>query len=75
MYRRILIGLLIAALLVAAPAALAQDDDNPTIAFLRYRASGTEDIAKPGIWDVLQAHELISPSERELLDANEDLNG
>ena len=43
--------------------------------FLRYRASGTEDIAKPGIWDVLQAHELISQSERELLDENLDMNG
>ena len=74
MYKRILIGLLLAALLLA-PAALAQDDDNPTIAFLRYRSTGTEDIAKPGIWDVLQAHELISPSERELLDENLDLNG
>jgi len=69
-----LIGLLLVALLVAGPA-LAQNDDKPTIAFLRYRASGTEDVAKPGIWDVLQAYELISPSERELLDANEDLNG
>ena len=60
--------------LAAAPM-LAQDDDKPTIAFLRYRASGTEDIAKPGIWDVLQAHELISASERELLDEDLDLNG
>ena len=60
--------------LVAAPM-LAQDDDKPTIAFLRYRATGTEDIAKPGIWDVLQAHELISQSERELLDEDLDLNG
>lgn len=74
MYTRMLIGLLLVALLVAGPA-LAQNDDKPTIAFLRYRASGTEDVAKPGIWDVLQAYELISPSERELLDANEDLNG
>ena len=58
-----------------APFAVAADDEKATIAFLRYRASGTEDIAKPGIWDVLQAHELISPSERELLDENLDLNG
>ena len=75
MYTRILIGLLIAALLLAAPAALAQDDDKPTIAFLRYRSTGTEDITKPGIWDILQARELISPTERELLDENLDLNG
>ena len=74
MYGRILIGLLIVALLAVGPV-LAQADETPTIAFLRYRASGTEDIAKPGIWDVLQAHELISPSERELLDENLDLNG
>ena len=74
MYTKLLLGLLITALLVVAPA-LSQDEDNPTIAFLRYRATGTEDIAKPGIWDVLQAHELISPSERELLDENLDLNG
>ncbi|MCY3864628.1 MAG: ABC transporter substrate binding protein, partial [Chloroflexi bacterium] len=74
MYTKLLLGLLITALLVVAPA-LSQDEDNPTIAFLRYRATGTEDIAKPGIWDVLQAHELISPSERALLDENLDLNG
>ena len=74
MFTRLLFALLIIALLVAGPA-LAQDDDKPTIAFLRYRAAGTEDIAKPGIWDVLQVHELISQAERELLDENLDLNG
>ena len=74
MFTKFMLGLLITALAVVGPA-LAQDDDKPTIAFLRYRATGTEDIAKPGIWDVLQAHELISPSERELLDASEDLEG
>ena len=61
--------------LLLAPMAVAADDDNPTIAFLRYRASGTEDIAKPGIWDLLQAHELISAEERELLDENLDVDG
>ena len=73
MFKRFLFGLFIALLLV--PATIAQDDDNPTIAFLRYRSTGTEDITKPGVWDVLQAHELISPSERELLDEDLDLNG
>ena len=71
--KRIVLTLVMLAML-AAPAALA-DDDKATIAFLRYRATGTEDIAKPGIWDILQARELISPSERELLDENLDLNG
>jgi ABC-type uncharacterized transport system substrate-binding protein len=74
MYRKVLCGLL-TLLLILVPASLAQDDENPTIAFLRYRSTGTEDITKPGIWDILQAHELISPAERELLDENLDLNG
>lgn len=69
----VLIAVLVLGL--ALPMTAVGDDDNPTIAFLRYRASGTEDIAKPGIWDVLQAHELISASERELLDENLDLDG
>ncbi len=62
-------------LLLLAPMAAAADDDIPTIGFLRYRATGTEDITKPGIWDILQAHELISSEERELLDKNLDLDG
>ncbi len=72
--KRAFIAAIVLVMLMAAPG-LAQDDDNPTIAFLRFRATGTEDIAKPGIWDLLQAHELISPSERELLDEDLDLNG
>ena len=74
MYRKSIVLSLVLLALLLTPAALA-DDDKPTIAFLRYRATGTEDIAKPGIWDILQAHELISPSERELLDENLDLDG
>ena len=73
MFKKMILGLFVVLLL--APAAMAQDDGKPTIAFLRYRATGTEDITKPGIWDVLGAHELISPSERELLDEDLDLNG
>ena len=73
MFKKMLLGLFIVLLL--APATIAQDDGKPTIAFLRYRATGTEDITKPGIWDVLGAHELISPSERALLDEDLDLNG
>ena len=74
MYKRVLLIVALAIGLVA-PMLVSGADDKPTIAFLRYRSTGTEDIAKPGIWDVLQAHELISPSERELLDENLDLNG
>ena len=74
MFRKSIVLTLCLLALLITPAALA-DDDKATIAFLRYRATGTEDIAKPGIWDILQARELISPSERELLDENLDLNG
>ena len=75
MYSKLaLIVAIVLGAVVAAPL-LAQDDDKPTIAFLRFRSTGTEDIAKPGIWDILQAYELISPSERELLDEDLDLNG
>ncbi len=73
MFKKLLIGLFIALLLT--PAAIAQDDGKPTIAFLRYRSTGTEDIAKPGVWDLLQSRELISQAERELLDEDLDLNG
>ena len=74
MFKKLLLAAMLLALSLAPMAAVA-DDHNPTIAFLRYRATGTEDIAKPGIWDLLQAHELISPDERELLDQNLDLEG
>ena len=75
MYKNLALTVAIVVGMLLAGPALAQEDDKPTIAFLRYRASGTEDIAKPGIWDVLQAHELISPSERALLDEDLDLSG
>lgn len=74
MFTRSLIGLLIAALLVAAPASLA-DDETPTIAFLRYRASGIEDPARHVIWDMFEAYGLINMDERALLDEEQDLQG
>ena len=73
MCKKALLGILVLLLLI--PMSLAQDDDKPTIAFLRYRSTGTEDITKPGVWDLLQARELISESERALLDEDLDLNG
>ena len=74
MMKKLLLAAALLALLLA-PMAVAADDDKPTIAFLRYRATGTEDVAKPGIWDLLQARELISAAERELLDENLDMSG
>lgn len=71
---RLLVGLLIATLSVLGPT-LAQDDDTPTIAFLRYRTSGIEDPARHVIWDMFEAYGLINMDERSLLDAEQDMEG
>lgn len=74
MKARLLIGLLIAALLVCAPA-LAHDDDKPTIGILRYGGTSLMTLAEKGILDMLQAYELINAEERAVLDESEDLEG
>ncbi len=74
MFRNIFLMLICLAVLIT-PAALAQEDEVPTIAFLRFLSGSAENIAEPGVWDIMQAHGLITSAERILLDANEDLNG
>lgn len=74
MHRKSLLGLLFVLLLLVAPA-LAQDDDKPTIAFLRYRASGIEDPARHVLWQMFEAYGLINMDERALLDQELDLEG
>ncbi len=71
---RLLLGLLIVALLLAAPA-LAQDDETPTIAFLRYAGTAPVAEATDGILDSLEAYGYLSPAERAGLDESFDLNG
>ena len=74
MYTKVLIGLLTAALLIAAPA-LAQDDGKPTIAILRYGGTSLTALAEKGILDMFEAYGLVNAEERAILDEAEDLQG
>ena len=74
MYTKILNGLLIAALLIAAPA-LAQDDGKPTIAILRYGGTSLTALAEKGILDMFEAYGWVNAEERAILDKAEDLQG
>ncbi|MCY3781450.1 MAG: ABC transporter substrate binding protein [Chloroflexi bacterium] len=74
MRARTLIGLLMAVLLIAAPA-LAGDDDKPTVAILRYGGTPLTALAEKGILDMLEAYGLVNAEERAVLDEAEDLEG
>ncbi len=74
MFRRTLLLLITLSLLVT-PAALAQDDDKPTVAILRFGRMPLIDLAKRGVLDMLEAYQLINAEERTLLNAEEDLEG
>ena len=68
----LLIALLSAAL---APAALAQDDDKPTIAFLRYAGTAPVTEATEGLLDSLEAYGYLTTAERAALNESYDLEG
>ncbi len=74
MFRRTLLLLITLSLLVT-PGALAQDDDKPTVAILRFGRTPLIDLAKRGVLDMLEAYRLINAEERTLLNAEEDLEG
>ncbi len=74
MYRKTLIGLIVLALLLTS-GALAQDDDKPTIAFLRYAAAAPITEATNGILDSLEAYGYLTSAERAALNESYDLNG
>ncbi len=74
MTAKTLIGLLLVAFYVAAPA-LAGDDGKPTIAILRYGGTSLTALAEKGILDMLEAYGLVSTEERAILDESEDLSG
>ena len=76
MYGRKLIGLLIAALLIATSGTgLAHDDDIPTIAMMNFGYSAGQTLATKGAFDVLQAYGYFNEEERAILDRGEDLFG
>ncbi|MCE2472176.1 MAG: ABC transporter substrate-binding protein [Anaerolineae bacterium] len=75
MYKKLaLIAVIVLAMLMAAPG-LAQDAENPTIAFLRYGGSSLISLSEKGILDMLQAYGMINEEERAVLDESEDLEG
>ena len=74
MYTKTLVGLLIVALLISAPA-LAQDDEKPTIAMMIYGANVGPSLSIKGAFDVLQAYGYVNEEERAELDAGMDLFG
>ena len=69
--------LLFATLLMAmlAPAALAQDNGNPTIAFLRYAGTAPVTEATKGLLDSLEAYGYLTSAERVALNESYDLEG
>ena len=76
MCRKLLLGFF-ALLLAATPVALAQDMDNPTVAFLRFGSTlgaglGT---AEAAVADVLQAYGFLGEEERYLLNSRKNLTG
>ena len=61
--------------LLFAPAAIAQDDDNPTVAFLKWGDSSNVGLAEKAILDVLQVYGFINDDERLLLNDEHSIEG
>ena len=76
MFRKCLLTLF-AMMLLLAPAALAQDGGNPTVAILRFGDAGGVDISstETGVLDMLEAYGYISEDERAELAGRAGLEG
>ncbi len=74
MIRKALLILLTFVLLLT-PAALAQDDGKPTIAFLRYAGGAQITAATEGLLDSLEAYGYLTSAERAALNESYDLEG
>jgi len=61
--------------LLTGPAALAQDDGIPTVAFLKWGDSSNVALAEKAILDMLQAYEFINADERALLEDERSIEG
>lgn len=73
MIRRILLSALL--WLTLATPSLAQNDDKPLIAFLRYAGTAPVAAATDGILDSLEAYGYLTPAERAALNESFDLDG
>ena len=63
MLKKLFLILILFALLISVPAGLAQDDENPTVAILRFGESSDLLPTDIGIFEVLQANGIISSEE------------
>lgn len=73
MRNALLLVIVIAILIV--PASLAQDDDKPTVAFLKWGDSSNVGLAEKAILDMLQVYGFINEDERRLLDEERSIEG
>lgn len=67
--------LVIVTSLLFAPASMAQDDDKPTVAFLKWGDSSNVALAEKAILDMLQAYAFINAEERALLNEERSIEG
>jgi len=67
--------LVIVIALLIAPATGAQDDDKPTVAFLKWGDSSNVALAEKAIMDMLQVYGFINEEERALLNAERSIEG
>ena len=70
-----LIVLVMLFILLLAPMAMAQDNDNPTVAFLRYGPYISDPIVENGLLDTLLVYEWVDAEERALLNARQNFEG
>ena len=61
--------------LLVGPAALAQENDKPTIAWLKWGDSRNVALAEKAILDMLEVYGFINPEERALLDEERSIEG
>jgi len=61
--------------LLAAQASMAQPDDNPTIAWIKWGDSRNVALAEKAILDMLEVYGFISAEERALLDEEHSIEG
>ena len=67
--------MLILLALLLAPASLAQDDDRPTVAVLRFGPHVSYDLVDDGFLSAILASGMVSEEEHAVLLAGEDLDG
>lgn len=61
--------------LLFAPAAMAQNEDNPTIAWLKWGDSRNVALAEKAILDMLEVYGFITAEERAMLDEERSIEG